>query len=172
VNRVDGDVVGSVHVQLDVTRPRTGDLRLRREDIVADVLLPGSGEHIALPLSEAWTRRSRVSGDLIVPAWSRRPFDLFFDAPLLAESPPPDSVLLRWRGEAAGESVTGQCLFERIPQGDRRLPGAEPMKDPAFGMRGGYYLPGTVDFGKRALRSSTEERLHYIFHDPEAWSWW
>jgi hypothetical protein len=171
VNRVDGAPTLTVHVQLEVSRPRSGDLRLRREDIVADVRTRAGQPRLALPLAEAWSGRERVDGDLVVPAWSLRPFDLFFDAQELVEAPRPESVVVRWGGEAAGLPVAGQCLFARIPSGDPRLPGEEPMEDTGFGLRAGYYLPGRVSFGARALRPSGEARLHYIFHQPGRWRW-
>jgi hypothetical protein len=171
LNRVNGAEALTVHVQLDATRPRPGELRLFRDRIVADVRLSPDAPRVTLPLSEAWSRRQRIEGDLVVPAWSLRPFDLFFDASELAQAAPPESVVVRWEGEAAGAPVAGQCLFERIPEGDPRLPGDEPTGDLAFGMRAGYYLPGQVKLGHRALLPSDEERLHYIFHDPGKWQW-
>ncbi len=171
VNRASGQQVASVYVQLEITRPRSGELRLRRDEVVVDVQLADGGPRLSLKLSEAWSRRDLLTGDLVVPAWSLRPFDLFFDSPLLVGEPPPSSVLLRWEGEAAGEPIDGQCLFQRIPANDRLLPDATPIKDMSFGMRNGYYLPGWEHLGTRGLRPSTEERLHYLFHDPATWQW-
>jgi len=172
VDRAHGEEVMTVHLQLEATRPRSGDLLLSREGMTVDVALANGGPRLRLPLTDAYTRRALLPGDLVVPAWSLRPFDLFFDTPLLADEEPPDSVLLSWTGAAGGEPITGQCLFERIPAGDRRLPGDEPMQDAAFGMRAGYYLPGSVRFGTRQLRDTGEERMHYMFHAPGGWSWW
>jgi len=171
VNRASGQQVSSVYVQLDLTRPRSGELRLSRDALVVDVQLADGGPRLSLKLSEAWSRRERVTGDLVVPAWALRPFDLFFDSSLLVGEPPPASVLLRWEGAAAAEPIEGQCLFVRILAGDPRLPNAMPMKDMSFGMRNGYYLPGWEQLGSRWLRPSTEERLHYTFHDPDSFQW-
>jgi hypothetical protein len=171
VDRVNGQQVLTVHVQLEATRPRSGDLVLARDSIVVDVELAHGGPRLRLPLSDAWTRRALLSDDLVVPAWTLRPFDLFFDSPLLVDQQPPESVLLHWSGRAGETPIAGECLFERIAAGDRRLPGDEPMQDPAFGMRNGYYLPGAVRFGTRGLRDTGEERLHYMFHAPGGWMW-
>jgi hypothetical protein len=66
--------------------------------------------------------------------------------------------------------MSGQCLFERISDDHPLCPSDEPVGDPAFGLRDGYYLPGRVRLGPRALRPTGEERMHYVFHSP--WRGW
>jgi hypothetical protein len=68
--------------------------------------------------------------------------------------------------------LDGQALFRRIRDDEPGAPSPEPIADLAFGMRNGYYLPGRLSLGERQLRPSTEERLHYIFHDPGSWWPW
>jgi hypothetical protein len=171
VNEVDGRDVLTVHVQLVVMRPRSGELRLTREDLAADVTDDADVPHVALSLTEAWSGRQPVSGDLVVPSWARRPFDLFFDTAPDAEGALPEEILLRWIGRAGGERVVGQVLFRRIPPTDSRAPSEEPIGDTSFGLRNGYYLPGRMHMRERGLRESAEERMHYVFHDPGGWGW-
>jgi len=171
VNGVAGQDVLTVHVQLEVTRPRSGELRLTREDLTLDVADFSGDPHVALLLSEAWSGRQPVSGDLVVPSWARRPFDLFFDTTLDAGGALPEEVLLRWIGRVGSERVVGQVLFRRILPADARAPSDDPIGDTSFGLRNGYYLPGRMHMGERGLRESAEERMHYVFHDPGGWGW-
>ncbi len=169
VDRVRGAQVMTVHIQFDVTRPRGGDLILRRDAVQVDVQPTLDAASVELSLAEAFSGTQPITGDLVIPAWSLRPFDLFFDAEELLASGPPVEVLLRWKGTAAGVPVEGQCSFVQIPLGDPRRPSDTPMADMSFGMRGGYYLPGRLRMGDRRLQPSGEERLHYVFHAPETW---
>lgn len=171
VNEVDGRDVLTVHVQLEVTRPRSGELRLTREDLELDIAFGAGGVREELDLTDAWSGRQQVVGDLVVPSWSRRPFDLFFDAPVDALGKLPEQVLVRWIGRAGGDRVVGQCLFRRISPADPRAPSEDPIGDASFGLRNGYYLPGRMHMRERGLRASAEERMHYVFHDPGGWGW-
>ena len=101
-----------------------------------------------------------------MPGWSRRPFDLFFDdAELLAHGPPP-SLRLSWELRDGDEVLPGSCDFVLIPDDDSFSPTRLPPADEVFGLRNGYYLPG-VTLGLRRLHTEGEERLHYLFHEPE-----
>ncbi len=171
VDMVDGRDVLTVHVQLDVARPRSGDLVFPRDAVFVDVERPGGGPAVELSLAEAWSGREPVAGDLVVRPFERRPFDLFFDAPDLVAEGVPAAVLMRWSARGSARMITGQTRFVRIPPGDPRAPSDEPTADQEFGMRNGYYLPGRVALGPRALQPSREERQHYIFHDPRSWGW-
>ncbi len=169
-NEVDGRDTASVHVQLEVARTRSGDLTLPRATLTVDVLPAGGGPHRRRELSEAWAGRDPVPGDLLVPAWTRRPFDLFFDDDALLDGGPPDALLLNWELRDAQNGSPGQCEFVLVPEDEPGGPAALPPADPSFGLRNGYYLPG-VQLGERRLRTSGEERLHHLFHEPEGWLW-
>jgi hypothetical protein len=171
-NEVEGDDALTIHLQLDVARPRSGDLRFRREAFVVDLAGAPGDPRGRLSLSEAWSKRERVDGDLVVPAWTRRPFDLFFDAPDGDDRSIPDRVLVRWTAEEGGRALDGQALFRRIRSGEPHAPSDEPLGDVAFGFRDGYYMPGALRLGPRSLRPSTEERMHYVFHQPSGWWRW
>jgi hypothetical protein len=170
VNEVDGRDVLTVHMQLEVMRPRSGELRLTREDLLLDVTHAVGVPHEELSLTEAWSGRQPVAGDLVVPSWARRPFDLFFDT-TPDDGALPEQVLLRWIGRAGNDRVVGQVLFRRIQPTDPRAPSDEPIGDTSFGLRNGYYLPGRMHMRERGLRESAEERMHYVFHDPGGWGW-
>ena len=157
VDSVSGRDVLTVHMQLDIARPRSGDLVFPRDGVVVDIERAGGGTAVELALSEVWSGREPVPGDLVVPPFVRRPFDLFFDAPELADDGPPRSVLLRWSASASARMLTGETRFERIPPDDPRSPSDEPTADKSFGMRNGYYLPGRMALGPRELQPSTEE---------------
>ena len=170
VNRVSRERTGTVHMQLEVARTRSGDLTLPRGSLEVDVKLPGGGPHLRLPVTQVWSGREFVTGDLLVPAWTRRPFDLFFDDPdMLGDGAPPELLLL-WELRSGGEVLPGQCEFVLIPADDAFAPSKLPPADPVFGLRNGYYLPG-VQLGERRLREAQEERLHYVFHAEEGWVW-
>jgi hypothetical protein len=169
VNTVQGRDVLTIHLQLDVARPRSGELRFPRGDLAVDIAGPPGEPRLSLPLGEAWSKREPLAGDPTVEAWTRRPFDLFFDAPDDLDGHVPDDLVVRWTARAGGQPVYGQCQFVRIPPDHLLAPSSDPIADPAFGLRDGYYLPGALKLGRRALRSSSEERLHYVFHSPSRW---
>ena len=170
-NDVDGEEVLTVHLQLDVARPRSGELVFPPEAFEVDLASAPGDPRPSLRLSEAWSKRERIAGPLVVDAWTRRPFDVFFDAGPDDDGTLPDKLLVRWSAQAGGQSLDGQALFRRIRDDEPEAPSDEPIGDLAFGMRNGYYLPGRIRLGERALRPSTEERMHYIFHEPGDW-WW
>jgi hypothetical protein len=165
-NDVESGRVGSVHLQLDLARPRSGDLLLRRDALSVELPAGGEGPPRRLALSEAWAGAHRVSGDLEVPGWTRRAFDLFFDDPALLEHDPPTSLRLGWELEQGEEVVAGSCEFVLIDDADPFAPSRLAPADKVFGLRNGYYLPG-VRLGFRSLHAQGEERLHYLFHEPE-----
>lgn len=172
-NEVDGVPTLTVHVTLEVARPRSGPLQFPREGWSAHLSGMADGGSITLPLGEAWSGREPLSGPLVVPSWSRRPFDLFFDAPRLDARALPSRVRVAWSAHAPGGGpLVGQVAFARIAPDDPRCPGEALVDDTAFGLRDGYYLPGRVRLGARALRPSFEERLHYVFHAPRRWLLW
>jgi hypothetical protein len=168
---VEGVRTGTVHIQLDVARRRSGDMILPRDALRVQIPpASGAGEPLQLQLSEAWSGRNHVEGDLLVPAWTRRPFDLFFDSPDLFAHGPPASLRLVWQLREGADVHDGSCDFTLIPDDDRFSPAKLPPADARFGLRNGYYLPG-VRLGERELRAQGEERMHYIYHAPEGW-WW
>jgi hypothetical protein len=169
-NQVDGRRTATVHVQLEVARTAGSDLVLPRAELAVDVRPAGGGPPQALALSEAFAGPQREPGDLRVPGWTRRPFDLFFDAPGLLDGGPPDSLLLRWELRADGAATPGQCEFARVPPDDPFSPERLPPADASFGYRSGWYLPG-VRLGERRLRASGEQRLHHLFHEERGWPW-
>jgi hypothetical protein len=172
VNSVDGRDVLTVHVQLDVERIRSGDLVVPRDAVSVALEPPEGGPAIEVPLAEAWSRREPLPGDLVVPSWSLRPFDLFFDSEELADAEIiPETVLLQWSARAGAHMLVGEARYGRIPDDDPRSPSGKAAADKAFGMYNGYYLPGKVALGERELQPSREERLHYIFHEPRSF-WW
>jgi|GEM_PF-2127656 len=169
-NLVDGRRTASVHVQLDVARTRSGDLTLPRATLTVDAEAADGGPHRSLDLSEAWSEHTSVPGDLLVPAWTRRPFDLFFDDDTLLDAGPPHALLLNWELHVGDRSLPGQCEFVLVPDDEPGSPATLEPADEAFGVRNGYYLPG-VQLGERRLRSSGESRMHHLFHEPEGWLW-
>lgn len=171
VDRVDGERVLTVHLQLDVARPRSGELRFPRDGLAVDVGLGPGEPHLRLPLVDVWSRREPVPGALVVDPWRRRSFDLFFDAADDLDGHVPGDVLVRWTAQAEGAPVEGQVRFVRIDPQDPLAPSDEPLADVSFGMRDGYYMPGRLFLGERRLQASTEERTHYVFHAPEGWLW-
>src|SRR5262249_37423473 len=89
VDRVDRQRTGTVPIQLAGARTGSGDIALARDSIAVDVKPAAGGPPVRLPLTEAWSGRDKVTADLFVPGWTRRPFDLFFDdRDLLADGPP------------------------------------------------------------------------------------
>jgi hypothetical protein len=171
-NEVNGEEVLTVHLQLDVARPRSGELSFPQPAFEVDLSSAPGDPRQALHLSEAWSKRERIAGPLVVSPWTRRPFDLFFDASPDDEGTIPDKLLVRWTAQAGDQTVDGQALFRRIRDDEPHAPAPEPIADVAFGMRDGYYLPGKIRLGERQLRPSTEERMHYIFHEPGGWWPW
>jgi hypothetical protein len=171
VNRVQGRQVLTVHLQLDVARPRSGELRFAREDLAVDIGMGAGQPHLRLAVSEVWSKREPVPGSLVVVPWGRRSFDLFFDAPDDLAGHVPEDILVRWMALAGGVPVEGQARFVRIPPQDPLAPADETLADMAFGMRDGYYMPGRLSLGERRLQASIEERTHYVFHAPEGWLW-
>jgi hypothetical protein len=171
-NEVAGEEVLTVHLQLDVARPRSGELSFPPQAFEIDLSSAPGDPRGALHLSEAWSKRERLGGPLVVSPWTRRPFDLFFDASPDDEGTIPDKLLVRWSAQAGGQTLDGQALFRRIRDDEPFAPSPEPIGDVAFGMRNGYYLPGEITLGERQLRPSTEERMHYIFHEPGGWWPW
>ncbi|MGQ0551784.1 MAG: hypothetical protein ACT4PU_01025 [Planctomycetota bacterium] len=170
LNEADGREVLTVHVQLEIARPRTGNLVFPWEGFAVDV--SGESGNLRVPLSACWSGRERLTSALVVPSWSRRPFDLFFDfaAPGEAERAIPERVLLRWQGRVAGRLVEGQCQFRRLPAEVSAGLDDQPAEDLAFGrVHNGYYLPGRLRLGPRELLPTQEERLHYVFHQPLSW---
>lgn len=164
-NVVDGEPTVTVHVQAEITRRSSDPLvlarpgwRVRGED--------GDGAPLALRLADVWHGRERIMGDLAVPGFRRRAFDLFFDDATRVGEPLPAWLELSWRGGPGAEGLAGSCRFERIPPGDPTLPEGAPVGDADFGVRQGYYLPGDVFLGERALQPSDEERAHYMHHAP------
>jgi len=171
-DKVDGEQVLTVHLQLDVARPRSGQLVFPRDAFEVDLAAAPGDPRKVLHLSEAWSKRDLVTGPLVVDPWTRKPFDLFFDAGGDDEGTIPDRVLVRWTAVAGGRELDGQALFRRIRDDEPYAPSPEPIADLAFGMRNGYYLPGKLRLGRRQLRPSDEERMHYVFHDPGGWWPW
>ncbi len=169
-NRTHRQRTDTVHLQFDVARTRSGDLVLPRDALYVDVAPAAGGPHVRLQLTEAWSGRDPVAGDLYVPAWTRRPFDLFFDEPGLLRDGPPTALLVTWELRADGRDLPGQCEFVLIPEGDAFSPAKLAEADPGFGLRNGYYLPG-VRLGERRLRDADQERLHHLFHEAEGWMW-
>jgi hypothetical protein len=172
VDKVDGEQLLTVHLQLDVARPRSGELRFPQAAFEVDLAAAPGDPRAVLHLSEAWSKREKIMGPLVVSPWTRRPFDLFFDATGDDDGTIPDRLLVRWSAEAGGQTLDGQALFRRIRDDEQYAPSPEPIADLAFGMRNGYYLPGDMRLGARELQPSTEERMHYIFHDPGGWWPW
>lgn len=172
VDEVDGNDVLTVHLQLDVARPRSGELLFAPAAFEVDLAGAPGDPRKSLRLSEAWSKREQLEGSLVVEPWTRRSFDLFFDAQSDDDGSIPDRLLVRWTAEADGQMLDGQTLFRRIRDDEPNAPSPEPITDLAFGMRNGYYLPGQLRLGERKLRPSTEERLHYIFHHPGGWWPW
>ena len=165
-NEVQGVRVGTVHVQLDLARTRSGDLQLPREQLVVELPAVGEAPPRRLAVSEVYTATHRVRGDLSVPGWTRRPFDLFFDDPALLADGPPASLRLIWELRDGDAVLPGRCDFVLIPDDDPFAPSRLHPADEVFGLRNGYYLPG-VRLGLRGLHTGGEERLHYLFHEPE-----
>ncbi|GJM21216.1 MAG: hypothetical protein DHS20C15_11310 [Planctomycetota bacterium] len=170
LNEVAGRTQRTVHMQLEVTRSRDGDLRLRQSDLKLDV-----GDHAAqrvreLRPAEVWHGRNQLAGSLEVRAWSRRAFDLFFD-----EDPEqafePAFLRLRWRWTTLGEEDYADCSFRRLADDNPALPAKLSSAQLKFGVADGFYLPGYGELGRRALRPSEEERQHYLFHAPGGWFW-
>lgn len=169
-NVVDGRRSASVHVQLEVARTGASELSLPRAALSVDVRPAAGGPRQRQALSAAWCGSERAEGDLAVPGWTRRPFDLFFDDPALLEGGPPASLLLCWEARVDGVPVPGQCEFALLPDDAPDSPAALPPADAAFGYRDGWYLPG-VRLGERRLRTRGEQRLHHVFHEPAGWPW-
>ncbi len=170
VNVVDGRRTASVHVQLEVARTAGSDVTLPRAALEVHVRLATGGPPAALALSEVFGGPRHEPDDLAVSGWTRRAFDLFFDAPGLLDDGPPDSLLLRWELRADGAATPGQCEFVRVPADDPFSPERLAPADEAFGYRSGWYLP-SVPLGERRLRTSGEQRLHHLFHEPPGWPW-
>ncbi len=173
VNEVGGETVRTVHVQLNLASVQSLPVMLVRDQIEVDLTglgVDGRRGVVTLTPSEIWSARDAVSGDLIAAGFARRPFDVFFDQaePFVLDAPP-ETVLLRWRGRAEGRPLVGQCRFLRISADDPHLPSSDPVEDPGYGVRDGYYLPGAVRLGQRGLRDTEEERMHYVFHKPGGW---
>jgi len=169
-NLVGGVPTVTVHVQAEITRPASGQLVVAREGW--RVACEGPDGRLSLGVSEIWQGRERVVGDLTVPGFRRRAFDLFFDTTALVGRPPPPWLALSWRGGPGAAGLAGRCRFERIPPGSPYLPAPDPVADRDFGLRDGYYLPGAVTLGPRALQPSDEERAHYLHHAPDRFFPW
>ncbi|MFT7465094.1 MAG: hypothetical protein ACI9EF_003457 [Pseudohongiellaceae bacterium] len=168
LNTVDGQVVRTVHLQLTATRTHGEPLMLSLEDIVLKLL--GTGPTITLPVSAIWDGSEQIVGALVVPPWSRRVVDLFFDSVRTAEA---DLLRLHLRQrEADGRLQLYECQFFLLEEDDPRRPGDEALHDPDFGYRDGYYFPGWGDLGERRLRTADQVRLFHLFHDPEAGLIW
>ena len=165
-NEVGEAVLGTVHVQLDVARTRSGDLVLPRDQLMVELPAVGEAPPRRLALSDVYNGTHRVRGDLTVPGWTRRPFDLFFDDPALLEHGPQPTLRLIWELRDADDALPASCDFELIPDDDPFAPSRLAPADEVFGLRNGYYLPG-VTLGLRRLHTGGEERLHYLFHEPE-----
>jgi len=174
LNTVAGVERRTAHLQLQILRTEPGDVVLPIEDLRVDFLYEGAagqleGEPVGLRATEVWSGRKRVVQSLLVPAWTRRYFDLFFDHPD-AELPVPDVVRFRWRSRTGNAWSVGDCMFQRIAEDDPRLPEELPSADRAFGLRDGYYMPGFGRLGPRELIDTVEERPYYVFHDPgDSW---
>jgi len=165
-DEVEGARTGTVHVQLDVARIRSGDLVIPRDSLVVELPSAGGGEPRRLAVTEAYTGRHHVKDDLLVPEWTRRPFDLFFDDPQLLANGPPARLRLSWEQHVGSDVQLGACEFTLIADDDPYAPSRLPPADEVFGLRNGYYLPG-VRLGARRLHALGEERLHYLYHEPE-----
>ena len=171
-NSVDGWRVRTVHVQLEVARARDGDLILPRDGLAVEFRVPGSAAPLRLPVTATWSGRDRMGEALVVPGWTRRAFDLFFDDRDLVGLEPPTLLAFSWSGRAPEGPFEGRTAFERLPPDDPRVPGDMSDADLTFGLRRGYYLPGPEDLGPRELQASAEDRLHYVFHRPGGWWPW
>ncbi|MCB9898828.1 MAG: hypothetical protein H6825_12560 [Planctomycetes bacterium] len=168
LNQVAGRPARTMHVQLEVLRPREGAVTLALDALRLTLQPADGGAPIDLLPSEAWWGDERLERALRIPGWSRRAFDLFFDDPD-AESAPPALARLRWTWQAGGDTGYGDCQFRRIPAGGPGQPSLDPLGDAAFGYRDGFYMPIEGDLGPRALQKGVEVREHYVFHDPEGW---
>lgn len=168
VNEVAGRDVRTAHVQMEVTRTRSGHLLIPLEGMTMDLVRGTEPRSQELEVAEAWSGTEPVVDTILVPPWSRRSFDVFFDDVDL-DSPLPEAARLRWRYRVDGRWSFGDCQFHRIDAEDPRLPGAVPIANTDFGIRDGYYLPGWPDLGPRRLRPSDETRRHYLFHKPGGW---
>lgn len=184
-NSVDGEVVRTVHVQMRLAALTSAPVVIAARRLAVDLhapdgvpgdpddpLAPRLGPVTTLRPSEIWSRRTPIQGDLIVEGFSRRAFDLFFDEAEPDSELLPATVLVRWQGTAGRRPMSGQCQFEVIAADDPLRPADDPVDDPQFGLRDGYYLPGRIRMGPRALRPTSEERMHYVFHAPRTgWLW-
>ena len=189
-NTVAGEPVRTVHMQMRLAALTSAPVVITARRLAVDLHAPvpgpeggAGGEPLdpsaprlgpvtTLRPAEIWSRRTPIQGDLIVEGFSRRSFDLFFDEPAPDHEAPPVAVLLRWQGTAGRRPMAGQCQFVRIADDDPLRPGDDPVGDPAFGLQDGYYLPGAIRLGPRALRPTDEERMHYVFHAPrQGWFW-
>ena len=175
-NGVDDEATWTVHIQMQIASQRSRSISIARDAINVDLGLrqaDGTRRLIASLLpSKIYLGKTPDRGDIVVDGFSRRAWDLFFDLPKGTGEEIPDVVLLRWWWAAGnGERVPGQCAFVRIGPEDLYLPSPEPVADAEFGLRDGYYLPGDVVLGERHRPETTEQRLHYIFHDFARWRW-
>lgn len=176
-NRVQGEKLLTIHVQLLAASQQSGTLILDRDHLKVDLRRSdgqgGSRLIRTLEPAEVWARQDLVQGDLKVDGFSRLAFDIFFDTMEGLDEPIPDLVLLHWRGRVGAMAADSQCLFERIDSTDPLVPSDTPVADREFGVRDGYYMPGRLLLGERRLIPSDEQRLHYVFHRAKRpWTLW
>lgn len=172
LNEVGGRTRRTVHLQLEVTRSRDGDLRLRQDDLRLDLGDAGAARVRELRPTEVWHGRNQLAGALEVRAWSRRAFDLFFDED--PEQPfEPAFLRLRWRWTTLAVEHFADCAFRRLPDDHPGLPAKLAPAMLPFGVADGFYFPGYGELGRRRLRepAQQEERQHYLFHAPGGWFW-
>lgn len=172
LNQVAGRRVRTLHLQLVATRTTGEALTLPLSSLVVDVLGAAGAVPEPLSASEVWMGSERLVGALIVPGWSRRAVDIFFDDPLLGGGP---AELLRLRfsqREPDGRLQLYECQFFPLADDDPRRPGDQELHDPGFGYRDGYYYPGWGELGERRLRTADEVRLFHLFHDPDEGLLW
>jgi len=169
LNEVDGRLVCTVHLQLSAARTTGEPLILPLPFLSVDVLRDDGLPHQALDVTEVWERDRRLNGALVVPGWSRRAIDMFFDAPETGDAPPELLRLRFGKLDADGSLRILECQFFRLADDDPRRPQGRRFADPGHGYLNGYYLPGWGDLGERKLRRLRSEdklRPFHLFHEP------
>jgi hypothetical protein len=167
LNEVDGRGVCTLHLQLTATCTSGDPLTLPLELLSIDVLGELGRPHQLLPVSEVWECGRRLDEALVVPGWSRRAVDMFFDAAEFTGGAPELLRLRFGQRDIDGTLKIYECQFFRLAEDDPRRPDGRDLADPGHGYMRGYYLPGWGDLGERRLRSKDELRMFHMFHEPD-----